>query len=309
LFVLRDRGFLKRLAKQKNTSGKMVGGQAPAYIRAPPFPVSNRRLDALWHQKNLNLHRSRVKTIKTAIDNRPPQTFTHLKQKLKKVQLEDERYMAIERANFLLLDKMSHIMTGSSKVGSEQTQRLPQIHTLNWPQRKRERERVTMENEHLLRRLQGVRPVLSRREWSKEEEMHQKYLANASEPLFPIDGTTSLFGPPSPPKGSRRNRSRGGSQTNREVKGNGRSAQSRRLAAMGATPRGASGTQPGRLGHGGRGRDGQQGHNGDNVTMKAAATETQSVADEPIEIIQPALHDMPEPTPASEPEPSILPLP
>ena len=45
------------------------------------------------------------------VDNKPPQRFKHLEHKLKKQQMEEERFSQIERDNYLLLDKMSYIMT------------------------------------------------------------------------------------------------------------------------------------------------------------------------------------------------------
>jgi hypothetical protein len=41
----------------------------------------------------------------------PRHRYIHLEQNLKKQQMDEERYSQIERENYLLLDKMSHIMT------------------------------------------------------------------------------------------------------------------------------------------------------------------------------------------------------
>ncbi len=49
--------------------------------------------------------------MKPAIDNKPPPKYVHLAQNLKKQQMDEERYSQIERDNYLLLDKMSYIMT------------------------------------------------------------------------------------------------------------------------------------------------------------------------------------------------------
>jgi len=75
------------------------------------MPRANKHLDDKWVKHCQNLHRKKLKGMKAAIDNKPPPTYMHLKQNLKKQQNDEERYSQIERDNYLLLDKMSYIMT------------------------------------------------------------------------------------------------------------------------------------------------------------------------------------------------------
>lgn len=75
------------------------------------MPRVNKHLDDKWVKHCQNLHRKKLKSMKAAIDNKPPPRYIHLEQNLKKQQMDEERYSQIERDNYLLLDKMSYIMT------------------------------------------------------------------------------------------------------------------------------------------------------------------------------------------------------
>jgi hypothetical protein len=71
---------------------------------------------------------------------------------LKRQQLDEERYSSIERANYLLLERMSHIMTHPQTVDMKQA--LPPPKSLNKDGRKKELMRITEENHNILRRIQ-----------------------------------------------------------------------------------------------------------------------------------------------------------
>jgi hypothetical protein len=73
-------------------------------------------------------------------------------QNLKRQQLDEERYSSIERANYLLLERMSHIMTHPQTVDMKQS--LPPPKSLNKDGRKKELMRITEENHNILRRIQ-----------------------------------------------------------------------------------------------------------------------------------------------------------
>ena len=85
--------------------------------------------------------------MRPAIDNKPPPKFVHLAQNLKKQQMDEERYSQIERDNYLLLDKMSYIMTHPQLL-DEKYMGPPVTYgkSLNKEYRKRELMRITEEN-------------------------------------------------------------------------------------------------------------------------------------------------------------------
>ena len=53
---------------------------------------------------------------KSMLDNTPPVTLNILKKNPKKNQMVEERYTEIERANRILLEKMSNIIVGKYLV-------------------------------------------------------------------------------------------------------------------------------------------------------------------------------------------------
>jgi len=146
------------------------------YMYRKAMPRSSKILDEKWQQHLRDMHHKRMKTIRPEIDNKAPARFVHLAQvlppdqsifpsrldlaahpplplqNLKRQQLDEERYSSIERANYLLLERMSHIMTHPQTVDMKQP--LPPPKSLNKDGRKKELMRITEENHNILRRIQ-----------------------------------------------------------------------------------------------------------------------------------------------------------
>ena len=110
----------------------------------------------------------------------------HLAQNLKKQQMDEERYSQIERDNYLLLDKMSYIMTHPQLL-DEKYMGAPVTFgkSLNKEHRKRELMRITEENLQILKRIQHKEPYYSHLEWEEKARRDEEYLKNCAEyPLF-----------------------------------------------------------------------------------------------------------------------------
>lgn len=130
------------------------------------------------HAQKLEAIRSRKMGTGT-LDNRLPETakMKHLKLKLKKLQLQEDRYNEIEHENKLLLQKMSRIITKHSDqfVPSE----VPQAKSLNSRSRKWQLMKVSAENKAILERLEKAKPTFDAAEWKSkrsEEEARLKRL-------------------------------------------------------------------------------------------------------------------------------------
>jgi len=149
------------------------------------MPRANKHLDDKWAKHRLQLHHRRLQEMRSTIDNKPPQRHIHLEQKLKKQQMEEERYSQIERDNYLLLDKMSYIMTHPQLL-DEKYMGAPVTFgkSLNKDFRKRELMRITEENLQVLRRIQHKEPVYNRLEWEEKARRDMAYLKNCSE--YPV---------------------------------------------------------------------------------------------------------------------------
>jgi hypothetical protein len=77
-------------------------------FRAIPVPskiCANKILE-----KNHNLHQKKIKEMKPDIDNKAPSTFQFLSSRKKKEQIQEDKFSEIERANKLLLEKITTIM-------------------------------------------------------------------------------------------------------------------------------------------------------------------------------------------------------
>lgn len=114
------------------------------------LPTVNKLLSKKWEEKQKAELQRRIKTVKPSIDNKPPRQYTHLRANMKRAQMEEERYSAIEKHNRMLLAKMERIM---KQKGTLDNHTEVQAKSLNFFVRKKEMIRITSEN--LVRRLVG----------------------------------------------------------------------------------------------------------------------------------------------------------
>ncbi|RLN89078.1 hypothetical protein BBJ28_00004890 [Nothophytophthora sp. Chile5] len=147
------------------------------------IPTLNKHTDSKYYQKCQEIHRSKLNTIKSAIDNSEPHRPTHLRKNLKKEQMKEERYAEIERENRILLEKMSTIMQADSLDTKNQS--LTYGHSLNKGQRKRELQKITSENQAILRRIQMREPTYDHVQWEEDAKKNERYAANIRE--YPPD--------------------------------------------------------------------------------------------------------------------------
>ena len=157
-------------------------GAGAMYRYRKCMPRGNKHLDDKWVKHCQELHRSKLRSMKAAIDNKPPPKYVHLIQNLKKQQMDEERYSQIERDNYLLLDKMSYIMTHPQLLDEKYMG--PPVtfgKSLNKEFRKRELMRVTEENLQILRRIQHKEPYYNHLEWEEQARRDEEYLRNCAE--------------------------------------------------------------------------------------------------------------------------------
>ena len=76
------------------------------------LPSVNRFLTKKDRERNRRIHRRKLRTIKSSIDNGAPKGFVKSRNRKnpKKERMMEENYQKIERENRLLLKKMSSIM-------------------------------------------------------------------------------------------------------------------------------------------------------------------------------------------------------
>mmetsp|Transcript_2561 Transcript_2561/g.7049 ORF Transcript_2561/g.7049 Transcript_2561/m.7049 type:complete len:241 (+) Transcript_2561:83-805(+) len=160
------------------------------------MPRANKILEEKWVKHCQDLHRKKLKEMRSYVDTTAPTTtrLSHLSENLKKQQLDEERYSQIERENYLLLDKMSYIMTHPQLL-DEKYMGAPVSYgkSLNKEFRKRELMRITEENQQILRRIQQKEPHYSHLEW--EEKViaccDASFCHHCLSLLFRLVGTTN----------------------------------------------------------------------------------------------------------------------
>ena len=141
------------------------------------------------------LHQKRIRTMKACIDNKAPTRPTHMKKNLKREQLMEERYAQIERENRLLLEKMSAIMQGGHGIDNRLRKPDNVGTSMNKSYRKKELQRITQENQAILRRIQACEPALNRAVWEEDRRQNEKLLRRICENPFVLRGSrTQLQG-------------------------------------------------------------------------------------------------------------------
>nr|XP_002121190.1 uncharacterized protein CFAP97D1-like [Ciona intestinalis] len=141
----------------------------------PILPSHNKLLQQRWDSTNYNDHRRRVRSAKSMVDTRAPQTYVHMHLKLKKLQLEEEKMSTIERDNRILLEKMSLVMRTRGRVDNKNDY---EYRSLNREKRQKELLRVTRENQHILARITMREPDYSHRKWEQEWQQAEKLMNN-----------------------------------------------------------------------------------------------------------------------------------
>eukprot|EP00768_Dysnectes_brevis_P003054 gnl/Dysnectes_brevis/2207_a2573_2372.p1 GENE.gnl/Dysnectes_brevis/2207_a2573_2372~~gnl/Dysnectes_brevis/2207_a2573_2372.p1 ORF type:complete len:217 (+),score=15.74 gnl/Dysnectes_brevis/2207_a2573_2372:119-769(+) len=124
------------------------------------IPVANKKLSRKWQARSHQLHRQKIKSMRPSIDNKPPPHYSHMTYNAKKAVREEQRYSEIERANSILLDRMSKHMRGSGTVDHLLQPKGPA--SLNRLRREAELRRINEENQRLFQRLLSQKSTISR---------------------------------------------------------------------------------------------------------------------------------------------------
>jgi hypothetical protein len=142
--------------------------------------------------RNYNLHRQKLTSMKSAVDNAPPPMYPHLYQKLKKAQLEEERCSEIERDNRTLVKRMTGIM---QRGGIDNAATVTKVDSLNKVKRRQELARITAENHSLLKRIQEQPPTYNHLGWEQDRERSEQLCDRICKyPYRPGGGNTNSPG-------------------------------------------------------------------------------------------------------------------
>lgn len=153
------------------------------YLGRKAMPRGNRITSQKYDDYCMRLHRRRLKTIKADVDNHSPKRHAHLRRNLKREQMMEEHYAKIERENRILLEKMSQIMQGKHGLDNICLAH-KYAHSLNKNHRKRQLQRITIENQNILRRIQAREPTYNHLRWEEDRKRSEEWLHNISE--YPV---------------------------------------------------------------------------------------------------------------------------
>lgn len=130
------------------------------------------RIDHRRHAKHINA----LESTRALTDHTSPKDHPHLRSKPKTKKLQEDRAAEIQLENRILLQKMLNIDTKPSQFSGDAmtSQRFPP-RSLHGEAQRRELDRITMENQDLLKRLQSAKPSIDPRMW-EEEEMDRQAL-------------------------------------------------------------------------------------------------------------------------------------
>lgn len=108
----------------------------------------------------------------------------HVRANLKREQLLEEKYEAIDRENRRLLHKMSTITRNPGELAAFMQQGQLGPPSLNKGTRQKELMRITKENQSILRRIQQAQPVYNHVEWEHNHQKNTALLNNCAE--YPV---------------------------------------------------------------------------------------------------------------------------
>ncbi|XP_069746543.1 uncharacterized protein CFAP97D2-like isoform X2 [Narcine bancroftii] len=141
----------------------------------PILPCGSKYLQQKWDLARYREHRRKVQAAKSSVDNNPPETFSHIQLKFKKLKVEEERLSTIERNNKKLLGKISTIMRTTGRVDNINEYKSK---SLNRDKRQRELQRVKHENWAMQERLKQVEPQYNHLKWLEDWHESEKHVDN-----------------------------------------------------------------------------------------------------------------------------------
>lgn len=123
--------------------------------------------------------------MKPGIDNKPPISaeLGHLQSNPKKDQIRDDQFTEIDRANKVLLQRMSEIIRKPSIVTCSGRVDLHN-RSLNRESRRKHLKRITNENHAILKRIQDVQPAYDHVGLEQNYRKSREYLKNTCELPF-----------------------------------------------------------------------------------------------------------------------------
>mmetsp|Transcript_68278 Transcript_68278/g.165122 ORF Transcript_68278/g.165122 Transcript_68278/m.165122 type:complete len:257 (-) Transcript_68278:445-1215(-) len=169
-----------------NSRSQMSTG-SPKKFRTYPLPtstqhmrVSNKATALRELQRGQLAHVDKLRKMKPGIDMRSPKAYPHVQYNAKRMQMEAERNLAIERENKILLGKMYSIMNAEPAYKTHKVT----VTSLNMNVRKQEYDRIARENQAIMQRILQRDSEFNSAKLDEDWKVTQRYLRNISEYPF-----------------------------------------------------------------------------------------------------------------------------
>lgn len=130
-------------------------------------------------RRSQELHKKKLRNIKSTLDNKPPKRHNHLRKNRKKQQMMQDRFAKIERENQLLLEKMSFIMQNDTL--DNKCKAATYSKSLNKERRRKELKRISEQNNAILSRIQSRESTYNHLKWENDRKKNERYLKMISE--------------------------------------------------------------------------------------------------------------------------------
>ncbi|KAI9341142.1 hypothetical protein BDR26DRAFT_934153 [Obelidium mucronatum] len=148
------------------------------------YPCANRLLAKRWDDAARKRHQEKLATMKTYIDNKPPQVQGHLKMRAKKLHDEDQKMGRIERENHILLARMVRQMSvvqGFSGLDADYKVKVTASMPTPSARKKKELlEQIEESNQILMQRVEARLPHYQNEVWDEERRTNLSYLQRIS---------------------------------------------------------------------------------------------------------------------------------
>ncbi|KAJ3020578.1 hypothetical protein HKX48_000599 [Thoreauomyces humboldtii] len=148
-------------------------------------PTASRLLSKKWEERARDIHLAKLHSAHPSVDNAPPKRWAHLEVRLKRLQVEQERLYEIERANHILLDRISFQMQTPSTLHAppgtpgNPTGRNPNhVSASQQPKRQQEQREIAQANQTIMQRIEEKAPNYRRAEWGRARCRNLEYLRN-----------------------------------------------------------------------------------------------------------------------------------
>jgi len=127
------------------------------------------------------VHRRRIDTMRSSVDSSGPTTknMVHLKQRLKKRQLVEDRRQQIAFENSKLMEKMGRAMREGTSVGKAAPPKA--VTSLRASVYQRQQMHIFKENQRLYDRLKNQKPFISSKKLQREHEEQERFKRNISK--------------------------------------------------------------------------------------------------------------------------------